>query len=246
MKLPDLARLTFRGKYSLARTYPEIGHEDQLGNLFDVFVRENMVAAITSGDTGAGEAYRSYGFTGFEVIDAFGDGRLVTVTEKRGWPVTAWRFQRLTGPEDVESWDRSHDEYDDSEDEAKAWSEEMFKDPAIRADEPTGLKRFKYVLWRVLVLGRGWLPAGVVFVKPDRTRLVIGNFAGFEDDALFWEGRYEFVPDNFLSDVNSQSGRDEMFSDVHNVMASSFDDALERSKYAVAKEHYEQTGRSLY
>lgn len=245
MKLADLPELLHTGKFSLIRAYPEVGREDELlGNVFDILVKRRDVVVLASPTAGSGEPCRSYGFSAFEVMSTNG-GALVT--EAIDWPVTTWRLRKLESPEDIELWDREHDVYDDVEDEVLEAAKEVFADLAARPapPEPSQLSAFDYVRWSVLTED-GWTPAGAVAVKSDQSGLAVDSFGGSEADAHFWETRYTFVPEGFLRDINQASGRDEMFSEPTSIKAASLEEALERAKYQIAKEHYEQTGRSLF
>jgi hypothetical protein len=172
------------------------------------------------------------------------DDGVVTLVEDREWPVTVWQLRPVRGADESEAWDRAEAAYDDVEDEAKAWSDEMFKDMAIKVTPPD-LSPFRHVRWSVLKGGEH-VPAGVMIVRPDRSGLEVGAFNGFDDAAAYWAGRFEQIGTDFLVDINHAAGRAEMFSPPITVPAESVDDALDRAKYEYAKEHYADTGRSLY
>jgi len=228
------------GKYGLVREFPEVGAEELFGEVMDVIVGRSRLAVIIGNDEESGPGpFRVRTLRVSEVISLGPDK--VTVVEDVGWPVTAWQFVRRKPGEDA-VWNTRLAYYDDYEDAAESLATQKLSEmPAHRESE---LQRFDYVQWSVIVGGEV-MPAGVLLRHPDGV-LRVEEFHGHEDDADYWSSRYEFVPENFLDDINHSSGRDEVFSETKVVLANSFADALDRAKYAFAKEHYEQTGRSLF
>jgi len=241
VKPADLKRRIDAGKYSVARVYPEIGTADPTGMVMDIFALRDRVAVVLAGDREGGYQYHVVTFRVAETVDS---GDVITVVERRDWPVTTWRFVRLVGAAAAQ-WDLEHDDYDDAEDAA----EEQALETLEQLEDPpaVALRRFSVVRWQSLASDQpSMVPAGVGMRRADGTGLDVSAFRGFEGDAQFWRERYTFVPENFLADINHASGRDEMFSKPEFIRAPSFEEALDRAKYEFAKDHFAETGRSLY
>lgn len=229
------------GKYGLVRRFPEVGADERFGMVMDVVVSGKRLAVVLGNDEESGPGpYRVREIHVGELIN-LGDDEVV-IGEPLEWPVTTWHFSKqLSGA--VDEWDARHTDYHDFEDAAEAQAAQLLAGPPLPVPgAPTN--RFKFVRWSVVAGGQAF-PAGVILRHPDGG-LRAEEFPGHENAADFWSSRYTFVPENFLEDINHASGRTEMFSEPETIRAPSFEEALDRAKYTFAKDHYAETGRSLY
>ena len=240
MKLADLKRRLDRGKYTASRGYPELGFNDGVEMLMDVVVAPGKMALIFGNDSDSGPA--PYRIVVFNVLEAI-DGEAPVVACARAWPPAMWQFQRVTG-QDVAVWDDRLDDYDDFEDVAIAGALAQLVD---LAPEPTPeLLTFTFVRWRSNTQDLGWVPAGVMLAKPDRSGILSAPFDGFEDEADDWSTRFEQVGENILDELPTFAGRDTDIEQPESIKATSFENAADRAKYRVAAEYYAATGKSLY
>ena len=238
MSLSDLVQMSRSKKLMVIRRQHEIGLDDVPIPCLFVAASGSKKLAWATPSGGAGP----YVARGFHIAEALHTGDSVVAVASQSFPPTTFVFRPADGDE-VPAWDQADEDLDEFdaqiESEVTARATQL-----VRPPEPQ-LRSFDFVRWRALTPD-GWADAGVLFARPDRSGVDVGAFDGFEDDALAWSDRFEQVGTGILNELPTYAGRDQDIGPPENVLAVDYENALDRAKYAVAKDHFAETGRSLY
>ncbi len=240
MSLPDLVKAVRSTPYYVSYGLPEVGNQSDPLPCLMASARGKSVAWCEPHD-GAGP----WRVRETAVADAIrAPGGIWRITLAQDFPTATLTFRPANGDAERNDWLAAMSEIDDDDAEIATEMEQRLN--GIKPEPERKLNRFEFVRWSIFDADVGRLiPAGVALRDPERHNIVVRPFTGHENDAEGWNTRFKRVPADALATINSVSGRDESFSAPEYIKATSFDDAVERSLYRVARDHYAKTGEAL-
>lgn len=240
MSLPDLVKAVRETPYYVMRTLPEIGQENPANPCFMAQYRGKHSLAFVEASSGAA-AWKVRALSITEVLRSAGGVWRVNLDQT--FPVVVLVFRPAKDESESQLWLDAMGDADNEDEMMVTGLDEALGN--LSHPPEVALKRFEFVRWSVFDSEIGRLaPAGVALVSPD-AGLVVRSFVGHEDHAESWNARFTSVPPDALMTINSVSERTEHFSAPEYIKAGGFDDAVERSIYRVAKDHYAKTGEVL-
>lgn len=237
MSLKELALAVLSGRVVVGKVVPELGIVDTLVPCLALAESGRKVAWAEASDRAA--PYRVRSVRAFEVLALEVGWRVVL---DQGFPPVAMDFRPAVA-EETEQWNQAQHDTEWADERITAELQEALAavGPAVEPD----LKPFTVVRWTELVSGE-LHPAGAMAVALDGTGLLVDHFPGHDDDAEFWRSRFTQAGKDTLPTLNSLAGRTTMFSPPFTARGADVEDALERALFDFAKEHYAETGRTLY